>query len=257
KLMRTNHTTTEFSNFPGTLCAGFFAVHKDNSQVVDAGAKLSSQLTPTLRAKPFPVFSFVHNVPPGYISYHRKNEPTRPCTKKVPSVTMQEFCAMSGRPMKTIDEIRRENARALADAARGNAAFSAKIDRETTQASRFIGKNHTKNIGDSLARHIEECFNLPIGWLDQNRDQSSDNEVTLISEFRKVPLRTFREIENGEKHQHTTVCPFECSSSTYAFAVEGSANGPSAMHPSYGRAYPVGSIVFVDPEQTENLQHND
>lgn len=164
---------------------------------------------------------------------------------------------MSGRPMKTIDEIRRENARALADAAGGNAAFSAKIDREPTQASRFIGKNHTKNIGDSLARHIEECFNLPIGWLDQNRDQSSDNEVTLISEFRKVPLRTFREIENGEKHQHTTVCPFECSSSTYAFAVEGSANGPSAMHPSYGRAYPVGSIVFVDPEQTENLQHND
>ncbi|EMV15377.1 putative phage repressor, partial [Escherichia coli C-34666] len=35
------------------------------------------------------------------------------------------------------------------------------IDREPTQTSRFMGDGATKNIGDSMARHIEKCFDLP------------------------------------------------------------------------------------------------
>lgn len=68
--------------------------------------------------------------------------------------------------MKEISEIRLENTRDLAAIAGGTGAFAARIDREPTQASRFMGKNPTKKIGDRLARHIETSFEKPKGWLD-------------------------------------------------------------------------------------------
>ncbi|MBN0668966.1 helix-turn-helix transcriptional regulator, partial [Pseudomonas aeruginosa] len=62
--------------------------------------------------------------------------------------------------------IRRTNALSLAEKEGGTGAFASRIDREPTQVSRLIGSNPTKNIGNKLARHIEECFDLPRGWLD-------------------------------------------------------------------------------------------
>lgn len=68
--------------------------------------------------------------------------------------------------MTDITSIRRTNALVLADQAGGPGAFAARIDREPTQVSRLIGSNPTKNIGNRLARHIEESFGKPSGWLD-------------------------------------------------------------------------------------------
>lgn len=84
--------------------------------------------------------------------------------------------------MKEISQIRLENARALADSVGGTGEFAARIDREPTQASRFMGRNPTKKIGDRMARHIEGKFGKPIGWLDtdHSRPPSSGN----VADFR-------------------------------------------------------------------------
>ncbi|HDZ3692801.1 TPA: hypothetical protein RSW60_000081 [Vibrio cholerae] len=70
--------------------------------------------------------------------------------------------------MKTAEEIRVDNARYLAKLAGGTSAFANKIDRSSTQASRFMGSNPTTAIGPKMARHIETCFGKPDGWLDVN-----------------------------------------------------------------------------------------
>ena len=65
-----------------------------------------------------------------------------------------------------IYEIRRDNARHLSKAIGGDSAFAAKIDRSTGQIAHIIGPNPHKNIGHRLARHIEQSFGKPEGWLD-------------------------------------------------------------------------------------------
>lgn len=105
--------------------------------------------------------------------------------------------------MKEISEIRLENARALANHAGGTGAFASRIDREPTQASRFMGKNPSKNIGDRLARHIEECFGKPRGWLDREHVKADElvfHDMELVEEegpagFDEIDLPCFREVE--------------------------------------------------------------
>ena len=66
--------------------------------------------------------------------------------------------------MKTVKEIRRENARSLATD--GPAEFARAIESTTQQVNQFMGPNPTRNIGDTIARRIEERFGKPVGWLD-------------------------------------------------------------------------------------------
>ncbi len=83
--------------------------------------------------------------------------------------------------MKTIHDIRRSNARKLRDGVGGNSSFATMIDREPTQTSRFMGDGATKNIGDSMARHIEKCFDLPVGWLDQEHQTTNITKKPDVS----------------------------------------------------------------------------
>jgi SOS-response transcriptional repressor LexA len=162
--------------------------------------------------------------------------------------------------MKTIDEIRRENARALAEQAGGNAAFSEIIDRETTQTSRFIGKNHSKNIGDALARHIEECFNKERGWLDQswtNKVTESNRSAYRAKPENSVTLYSIKQLDKNEQSTKTVICPFPHGPHTYAFTVDGIQGSPTPMHSQHGRAYPIGSVVFVDPDQADQVTNGD
>ena len=155
--------------------------------------------------------------------------------------------------MKTIYEVRAENARKLRDSVGGNASFAAQIDREPTQISRVIGVNPTKNIGDNLARHIEKCFALPAGWLDQEHGEKKANPPELKSasselKIRQVPLLTWvqagawtecEEIDMDEEFIKRFPCPIPCSERTYALNVVG-----ESMYPEYT----PGDIIFVDPE---------
>lgn len=65
-----------------------------------------------------------------------------------------------------IEDVRRWNARYLADQSGGLMRFAEKLDRAQPQISHIIGKNPTKAIERVLARHIETCFGKPEGWMD-------------------------------------------------------------------------------------------
>lgn len=73
-----------------------------------------------------------------------------------------------------IHEIRRHNARLLAEKNKTLASFAEVIGRPPTQVSRFMGKNPTRGIGTKIAREIEQAFNKPHGWLDIYHDTAND-----------------------------------------------------------------------------------
>ena len=162
--------------------------------------------------------------------------------------------------MKTIREIRRDNARRLAEDCESKQAFSARIDRESTQVSRFIGKNPTKNIGDDLARHIEACFGLPTGWMDNDHIASIREPAPeyTVNRHPTVPIFTIRDLDASKTNSaNSTICPFPCGPNSFALIIEGDPAASNPMHPQYGRAYPVGSIVFADPAQAEHCENGD
>lgn len=104
--------------------------------------------------------------------------------------------------MKSITEIRRENAIALKNTLvkKTNAAFAKKVDRPATMVSRYIGKNPSQAIGDDFARHIEKCFNKPKNWLDtlQIKMESFSNN----SQFGEI-------ISNKAKEDNTNIYNIE------------------------------------------------
>lgn len=86
-------------------------------------------------------------------------------------------------------DIRRKNARELAEQVGGITAFAEKINKQQNYASAIIGKNPTKNIGPTIARAIEKAFNKPIGWLDQLHYKTYTAEAVGRSKIEgKVPL---------------------------------------------------------------------
>jgi hypothetical protein len=66
----------------------------------------------------------------------------------------------------TREELRRKNAKALADLIGGLAEFGRKVEMSDSQVSQIIGRTPKKNIGNKIAPRIEDAFELPRGWLD-------------------------------------------------------------------------------------------
>lgn len=160
--------------------------------------------------------------------------------------------------MKEISEIRLENARALADQVGGTGNFASRIDREPTQASRFMGRNATKNIGDRLARHIEECFGKPRGWLD------TDHSVSTASNVSQHPAQFESNVAPAPKMQGyvpviswvqagawTEVCNVDAVSDEMVPRPPGSSDRTFALRvrgQSMQPKYDPDLIIYVDPE---------
>lgn len=75
------------------------------------------------------------------------------------------------------EDLRRENARALAASAGGLAEFGRKTGMDNSQVSQLIGKSPKKNIGNIIARRIEEAFGLHEGALDLPADAEAVREA--------------------------------------------------------------------------------
>lgn len=166
-------------------------------------------------------------------------------------------CPMEG--MKEISEVRLENARALAKLAGGTGAFAARIDREPTQASRFMGKNPTKKIGDRLARHIEECFGKPRGWLDTDHQADSAPpeaalqgaelapaprmKAAMAPEISWVKAGHFTEVAHIEVDPESVnwyPMPPNAGERTFVLRVVGESMLPE---------YPPQRLIYVDPDR--------
>jgi plasmid maintenance system antidote protein VapI len=81
--------------------------------------------------------------------------------------------------MREITNIRRENARHLAEVAGSPAAFARKLGLEDARVSHIIGKSPTRSIGNKMAERIEDAFAKPRGWLDKEREESSTNHPAV------------------------------------------------------------------------------
>lgn len=121
-------------------------------------------------------------------------------------------------------DIRRQNARNLAEDIGGSAELARRISMSDSQVSQLIGENPVKNIGQIIARRIEEAFNKPEGWLDIPHDYvapasdahavreksvdygaedsslvSSQDILTLIEAFSKASIKDRTMILNSAK----------------------------------------------------------
>jgi SOS-response transcriptional repressor LexA len=165
--------------------------------------------------------------------------------------------------MNTISEIRLSNARNLAAECNNLAEFSRIIDREPTQVSRFMGANPTKNIGDRIARHIETKCGKPKGWLDT--DNSTDHMgvafTAIPDDYEKrillsvnTPLIEWNQIIMADEcHRSTLIpCPADHGPNTFATRVK-----DNTMTAQYGRSYPEGSIIYIDPDRAHEAQPGD
>ncbi|WP_301585068.1 LexA family protein [Halomonas alkaliantarctica] len=164
--------------------------------------------------------------------------------------------------MKEIAQIRLENARKLAQKAGGTTPFAIKVDREPTQMSRVMGANPTKNIGSRLARHIEECFEKPKGWLDydhqgdslEQTDTSHVNVTPTAQPIRYHRYPVISSVQAGkfaecvvpypagmEDHHETT--DYAAKGPAFWLEVAGdSMTAPAGVRPSI----PEGTLVLVD-----------
>ncbi len=87
------------------------------------------------------------------------------------------------------EDIRRENARALAAEVGGPAEFGRKVGMDATQVSHIIGDNFIRNIGNTVAPRIEDAFGKKRGWLDVRHlpgDVDEEELSELVDLYRKL-----------------------------------------------------------------------
>ena len=124
------------------------------------------------------------------------------------------------------------------------------------QAVQFIcsGKTkHTKHL-DRIAAYL----GVTPEWLAfGTTNQIAEGSAAYNSTQEKIPVFTLRQIERGQPAGNEIICPFPHGPGTFAFSIEGDPTVANPMQPSYGRAYPVGSIVFADPSQAETCESGD
>lgn len=89
-----------------------------------------------------------------------------------------------------IKAIRRKNMRQLAASIGGVSALANILKKSQSQISHLIGKNPQKNIGDNIAKQVEQAFHKPAGWLDiEHRSiAKSPNKPSTPSAFTPVPI---------------------------------------------------------------------
>lgn len=99
-----------------------------------------------------------------------------------------------------IKTIRRENARRIAQELGGPASLARALDMPNSGVSQIIGKNPRRNIGDSMARRIEDAGGRHHGWLDTYHEEEGSKARTPggvnIDLLIDALIRTEKEMRN-------------------------------------------------------------
>jgi transcriptional regulator with XRE-family HTH domain len=81
--------------------------------------------------------------------------------------------------------IRRENLRALHQK-HGTRVVLDKLGIGKQALSQYIGKNFNRNVGNEVARRIEEAFNLPAGWMDYPQYETEEILQRIVNYARSM-----------------------------------------------------------------------
>jgi transcriptional regulator with XRE-family HTH domain len=81
--------------------------------------------------------------------------------------------------------IRRENLRALHQK-HGTRVVLDKLGIGKQALSQYIGKNFNRNVGNEVARRIEEAFNLPAGWMDYPQYETEEILQRIVNYARSL-----------------------------------------------------------------------
>ncbi|NCO47048.1 MAG: LexA family transcriptional repressor, partial [Vibrio sp.] len=132
---------------------------------------------------------------------------------------------------------------ALAQKIGGVTVFADKIDRATTQVSRFMGKGATRTIGTKMARHIEQRFEMPEGWLDADHTKPSYRRIPIISPIQASSLGFGNSDTILNENSEWLITSDNISNQAFAMPVTGN----SMTNPNGFPSIPAGAIVVVEP----------
>lgn len=151
-------------------------------------------------------------------------------------------------------EIRRENMLLL----RGGGTLE-QLAAKTDTAAAYLSEinNRTRGMGDKLARKIEKKLRLPRGWMDISHVKATHQVGTHLSDGPDVQARValISWVQAGKFDEARDVyavgdgedwypMPKKAGINTYCLRVEG-----DSMSAQYGKTYPAGCIIFIDPDQ--------
>jgi hypothetical protein len=88
--------------------------------------------------------------------------------------------------MKTIDEIRLDNARKLIARAGNQRKLIDKLGTTSSQMSQMVGANPRKKIGGIVARRFEVALGLESGWMDQEHVTDDPQAVAMARIFQEL-----------------------------------------------------------------------
>lgn len=153
----------------------------------------------------------------------------------------------------TVENTRIENARALVVEAGNASRFGDRIGFSRQLVSNYIGKRPTKNIGSDVARKIEQAFNKPVGWLDQDhskRDAGRPGSVSIsgldaggILGPGRLPMLLDSTIQ--QMNVSTRWLQQQLGSRQAEFLAMATITGDAL-----GEALPDGSVVIVDRSES-------
>lgn len=142
-------------------------------------------------------------------------------------------------------DIRRENARLLANEVGGICAFAKIVHKSQSQISHLIGSKTRRKIGDKLSYQIERSFNKSRGWLDQNNAEPH---------YKSIPLITWKQVIDWCSLKNKNTCQFNyigkipvtiaIGPNSYALRIES-----DCMESIEGISFIKNSIIIVDPDQ--------
>ncbi|MBS9781785.1 MAG: LexA family transcriptional repressor [Gammaproteobacteria bacterium] len=159
--------------------------------------------------------------------------------------------------MKTIAELRYENALRLISEDKsidGITDFATKLGKAQSYVSNILGTNPGRNIGNKVARQIEDYFGVQEGWLDANHSFNNVSPAPNLSQqvplLGKVSAGAFIHTRELEPHEVETwlMSPKDYKGLAFGLRVEG-----DSMTSAIGKSYPEGSIaVFNSGNKTPN-----
>lgn len=135
------------------------------------------------------------------------------------------------------------------------AQFAESIDTSPAALSQLMGDKPNRNIGDKMARKIENALNLPSGWMDTLHSNDSESNVSYrgINETRgSYPVISWvsagQWIEALEPYHRKSIdrwydTTVVCSDDSFWLDVKG-----DSMTSPAGLSIPEGAAILVDPE---------